>query len=230
MKFGILIFPGGYGDIDLRDVLQQHFKKEVVSIWHKDPGPFDVDILLIPGGFPCRESSSGFECFKESPSLNYLKDFAGQGKVIFGFGNGFQLLCEAGLLPGRLIKNISGRYICKHVFIKPDNGNKAITDQLNKGMPYRIPIATYNGNYKAADHELIQMRQKEQIIFRYCDYSGSITESVNYTGAVDNIAGVCNKERNVFGMIPQPERGFMDYSESSDGRKILESLMSYVRS
>jgi len=228
MKFGILIFPGGYGDIDLQHVLGHHFEKEVKLIWYKDEGPFNVDILLIPGGFPCRESSSGFDCFKESPALNYLTNFAEEGKIIIGFGNGFQLLCEAGLLPGRLNRNISGRYICKHVYIKPDNGTEIITYNLNNGEPYRIPIATYNGKYEASDSELIQMRQGQQITFRYCDYSGRITESVNDTGSIDNIAGVCNSERNVFGMIPQPERGFVDYSASSDGKKILESLMAFA--
>lgn len=227
MNFGILIFPGGYGDIDLRHVLEHYFKKEVKQIWYKDAGPFDVDILLIPGGFPCRESSSGFECFRESPALNYLKEFAEQGKILVGFGNGFQLLCEAELLPGNLKKNLAGKYICKHVFIKPDNGNEIITHKLNNGKPYRIPISTYNGNYVATETELVQMRQGQQIIFRYCDYSGRITESVNYTGSLDNIAGVCNKERNVYGMIPQPDRGFVDYSGFSDGRKILESLISH---
>ncbi len=226
MRFGILIFPGGYGDLDLRDVLEHHFNKEVQTIWHKDAGPFDVDILLIPGGFPCRESRSGFERFRESPALNYLTDFAAQGKIIIGFGNGFQFLCEAGLLPGKLNKNKSGKYICKPVYIKPDNDKGSLTQYLNNEKPYRIPIASYNGNYEAADHELIQMRQEHQIIFRYCDYSGRITESINYTGSVDNIAGICNREKNVVGMIPQPERGFMGYSGSSDGKKILESLMS----
>lgn len=229
MKYGILIFPGGYGDIDLLHVLEHHFEKEVKSIWYKDEGPFDVDILLIPGGFPCKDSSSGFECFRDSPALNYLTDFAEEGKIIVGFGNGFQLLCEAGLLPGRLNRNSSGRYICKHVFIKPDNGNEIITNRLNNGNPYSIPISTFNGNYEASDAELVQMRQGQQIVFRYCDHTGTITESVNYTGSVDNIAAVCNEKRNVYGMIPLPERGFVEYSTSSDGRKILESLISHFR-
>lgn len=226
MKFGILIFPGGHGDLDLRHVLKHHFNKEPESIWYKNTGPFDIDVLLISGGFPCRESSTGFDCFKDSPALNYLGEFADQGKYIIGFGNGFQLLCEAGLLPGKLNKNLTEKYICKHVFIKPDNDE--IMDHLSSERSYRVAIATYNGNFVASEQELVQMRQDQQIIFRYCDYSGRITESVNYTGSMDNIAGICNAGKNVFGMIPQPERSFVEYGGTSDGLRILELLMANI--
>ena len=228
MKFGILLFPGGHGDFDLRHVLESNFEGEVNTVWYKDEGPFEVDVLLIPGGFPCRESSSGFECFRKTPALNYLTEFADQGKLIIGFGNGFQLLCEAGLLPGRLQRNSSGKFISKPVFIKPDSDYRAISNHLNTGKAYRIPIATYNGRFDAPKSELVQMRQDQQIIFRYCDFSGRITESVNYTGSVDNIAGVCNTRKNVFGLIPQPEKGFIRSNGFSDGKDILESLMATV--
>lgn len=228
MKFGILIFPGGYGDQDLRRVLEHQFGKQVESIWYKNPGEFDVDVLLIPGGFPCNVGSSEYDCFRESPAMNSLIEFAGKGKLVIGFGNGFQVLCEAGLLPGKLTRNKHGKYICKHVFIKPDNDNGAITHHLNNEKPYRIPIATYNGNFEASEKELVRMRLEKQIIFRYCDFSGRITESVNYTGSVDNIAGVCNAEKNVFGMIPQPERSFIAPNGTSDGMVILESLIHYI--
>ncbi len=224
MKFGILLFPGGHGDFDLGYVLEHSFNVEVETIWYQDAGPFQVDVLLIPGGFPCRESSSGFECFRETPALNYLAEFADQGKLIIGFGNGFQLLCEAGLLPGKLQRNSSGKFISKPVFVKPDSAYKAI-DQLNTEKAYRIPIATYNGRFEAPEPELVQMRREQQIIFRYCDFAGRITESVNYTGSVDNIAGICNARKNVFGLIPQPERGIIGHKGFSDGKEVLKSLI-----
>lgn len=226
MKFGILLFPGGHGDCDLKYVLEHHLRVEVETIWYKDDGPFDVDALFIPGGFPCRESSSGFECFKKTPALDYLTKFADLGRLIIGFGNGFQLLCEAGLLPGKLNRNRSMKFIGKSVFIKPDSDYGSIANHLDPTKAYRIPIATYNGRYDASELELVQMRQEQQIIFRYCDLNGRITESINYTGSMDNIAGVCNQAKNVFGLIPQPERGFVQYYGFSDGKEILESLMA----
>lgn len=226
MKFGILLFPGGHGDSDLRHVLESNFNGEVETIWYKDEGPFQVDVLLIPGGFPCRESSTGFNCFRKTPALDYLTKFADQGNSIIGFGNGFQLLCEAGLLPGKLLRNSSGKFISKPVFIKPDSDYKVISNHLNTEKAYRIPIATYNGKFDAPEADLVKMRQEQQIIFRYCNFTGRITESVNYTGSVDNIAGICNSRKNVFGMIPQPERGFIPNNGFSDGKEILESLVT----
>ena len=124
--------------------------------------------------------------------------------------------------------NSSGKFISKPVFIKPDSHFRAASHQLNSEKPYRIPIATYNGRFEAAEPELVQMRQEQQIIFRYCDFTGRITESVNYTGSVDNIAGICNTGKNVFGLIPQPERGFSSSNGLSDGKEIMESLMAKV--
>lgn len=225
MKFGILLFPGGHGDYDLKYFLENYFNGEVETIWYMDGGPFKVDVLFIPGGFPCRESSSGFECFKETPALNYLKEFADQGKLIIGFGNGFQLLCEAGLLPGKLLRNKSGKFISKPVFVKPDSDLLANSNQLDAEKAYRIPITTYNGRFDASEADLVQVRLHKQIIFRYCDFDGRITESVNYTGSLDNIAGISNRSKNVFGLIPQPERGFMRSNGFSDGKEILKSMM-----
>ncbi len=228
MKCGILIFPGGHGDTELKHILSYYLGRHVEEIWYMDPGPFNVDVLFIPGGFPCKESREGSDCFRNSPALNSLADFAGQGRIIVGFGNGFRLLSEAGLLPGRLLHNAGNKFICRQLYIRADHQHTVITHLLENEKAYRVPIATYFGRYDASEKELIRMRQDEQIIFRYCDHNGRITESVNYTGSVDNIAGVCNKKKNVFGMIPQPERAVINGGNHADGRIILNSILQYA--
>lgn len=227
-KFSILVFPGAHGDNDLKVVLEDQFGKKAEMIWYKNASPFDTDILFIPGGFPCRGSQESSECMKDTIVLDQIRNFAEKGKLVCAFGNGFQLLCEAGLLPGSLEQNVSGRFICKSTFIKPDNDYLALTNQLQNDKAYQIPIATAFGRYNATEDLLREMRQDQQIIFRYCDHTGRISEAVNSTGSVDNIAGVCNKKKNVFGMIPLPERAVLGGGQRNDGRLIFESLISYL--
>jgi phosphoribosylformylglycinamidine synthase I len=228
MKIGILKYPGGHGEVELMHMLSGHFKKDVREIWYKETGPFDVDILFLGGGFPCSESNTGLTCLDDSSVLQYLSEFASQGKYIIGVGNGFQLLCDALLLPGKLVKNSSGRFICKQVFIKPENHNNVFTGGLELEKIFRIPIASNYGRYVADEAILMKMRQDEQILFRFCDYEGRITEAVNYTGSVDNIAMVCNSEKNVFGMIAQPERSIGEFLADTDGSNLLSSFLDKI--
>ena len=154
-----------------------------------------------------------------------MLDYVDRGKVLIGIGNGFRVLCETGLVPGTLRMNKNQRFICRQTFIKPDNDDTLITRKMSGESSYRIPIATGYGRYAAKEETLVLMRYREQILFRYCDEHSRISESINITGAVDNIAGVCNERKNVFGMIPQPERAVFADSGNTDGRTIFESLI-----
>lgn len=226
MTFGILIFPGAHGDKDLSRVLEEVYAKKVVPIWNHENSLKGIDVLLIPGGFPCKGSSNSSKCIQESAIIDTMIEYADRGKLLLGIGNGFRVLCETGLIPGTLRMNKSQRFICRHTYVKPDNHETAVTSGLSNDMAYRIPIATGYGRYSAKENVLVQMRLNEQILFRYCDEFGVISEAQNVTGAVDNIAGVCNEGRNVFGMIPQPERAVFSNGHKGDGRGVFESLIS----
>jgi phosphoribosylformylglycinamidine synthase len=161
--------------------------------------------------------------------MDYVINFANQGGFVFGVCNGFQILCEAGLLPGALLHNSNQKFICKNVFIKPDNNNTVITALLDKNKAYKIPIAHGEGRYYADEETLKGMRQNNQILFRYCDRNGIITEEANPNGTIDNIAGVCNEQKNVYGMMPHPERAADDELGNTDGTAIFESILSSAK-
>lgn len=228
MTFGILIFPGAHGDKDLTRVLELQYRKKVVHVWNRETNLGHIDVLLIPGGFPCKGSSQSSTCIKDSPVIDSMLEFADRGKILIGIGNGFRVLCETDLVPGTLKMNKTQRFICRNTYIKPDNDYTAVTSKLSNDLAYRIPIATGYGRYSAKEDTLVKMRLNEQILFRYCDEFAVISEEINVTGAVDNIAGVCNEKRNVFGMIPQPERAVFPYGFNTDGKAIFDSLMDYV--
>jgi phosphoribosylformylglycinamidine synthase len=154
-----------------------------------------------------------------------MLDHADRGKVLIGIGNGFRVLCETGLIPGSLRMNKSQRFICRNTFIKPDNNTTVLTRKLSSDLAYQIPVSTGYGRYAAKDEVLVEMRLNDQILFRYCDEFAVISEENNVTGSVDNIAGVCNRRRNVFGLIPQPERAVFSYGRNIDGRAIFESII-----
>ena len=228
MAIGILIFPGAHGDKELKRVLEGVYDQKVRYIWNSETDLGGIDVLFIPGGFPCKGSSVSSECIENSPVIDSMIDFTEKGKILVGIGNGFRVLCETGLLPGSLRMNRSQRFVCMNTYIKPDNDDTAVTHKLSNDEAYRIPIATGYGRYAAKEETLVQMRYREQILFRYCDETARISEGINVTGSVDNIAGVCNKRKNVFGMIPQPERAVFPHSGNSDGKVIFDSLMAYI--
>jgi len=228
MTFGILIFPGAHGDKELKRVLEGVYGKNVRTIWNKETDLGGIDVLFIPGGFPCKGASSSSKCFEESAVIDPMIDYAESGKILIGIGNGFRVLCETGLVPGSLRMNRNQRFICRNTFIKPDNNETVLTSKLSNDDAYQIPIATGYGRYAAKEETLVQMRHREQILFRYCDETGRISEGINVTGAVDNIAGVCNERKNVFGLIPQPERAVFAHGSNSDGKAIFDSLMEFI--
>jgi phosphoribosylformylglycinamidine synthase I len=228
MTFGILIFPGAHGDKELTRVLVEKYGRSVKTIWNHETDLKGIDVLFIPGGFPCKGSSNSSKCIKDSPVIDSMLDFVDRGKILIGIGNGFRVLCETGLVPGTVRMNKNQRFICRNTFIKPDNNYTAVTNKLSKDTAYQIPIATGYGRYTAKEETLVQMRHQEQILFRYCDENASISEEINITGAVDNIAGICNEKKNVFGMIPQPERAVFSFGRNTDGTAIFDSILEHV--
>lgn len=227
MTCGILIFPGAHGDKELYRVLTEKYGMKVRMVWNSETNLQGIDILFIPGGFPCKGSSSSSRCIQDSPVIDSMLEFVERGKILIGIGNGFRVLCETELIPGSLRMNRTQRFICRYTFIKPDNDDTLVTRKMSNDLAYRIPIATGYGRYTAREETLINMRFNEQILFRYCDENARISENNNITGAVDNIAGVCNERKNVFGMVPQPERAVLAQSGTTDGQHIFDSLMEY---
>jgi len=229
MKIGVLKYPGGHGERELIHVMEHHFNMDVREVWYREEAFPDINILFIGGGFPCSRGIPDRRCLDEFPVLRWMPAFSESGGIIVGLGNGFHLLCEAGLLPGELLMNHSEKFICRQVYIKPENHTSAITAGLEPDGVFRIPIATEYGKYAAPEDVLVKMRQEGQILFRFCNYEGRITESVNCTGSTDNIAAVCNSQKNIFGLIPQPERAVSEFRDEADGKMILSSFLEQLK-
>jgi phosphoribosylformylglycinamidine synthase len=203
-------------------------KKQVVSIWHKDTDLQNVDCIILPGGFSYGDYLRAGALARFSPVMNAIKQFAAEGKFVFGICNGFQILCEAGLLPGVLMRNRSLHFICKHVNLKVENQNTPFTSEVEPDKVLSIPIAHAEGNYTCDDATFHSLEENGQIVFRYCDENGDITDEANPNGARSNIAGICNQDRNVLGMMPHPERACEEMLGSNDGRDIFRSLANTI--
>lgn len=225
MKFGIVIFPGSNCDHDVYYVLNDILNQQVEYLWHKDPDLKNVDAIILPGGFSYGDYLRAGAIARFSPIMNEVFNFAEKGKFLFGICNGFQILCESKLLPGALLRNNSQRFICKNVYIKTENNDTVLTKHIPKGKPLKIPISHGEGNYYADQQTLKEMRINGQILFHYCDANGVVTCDANPNGSVDNIAGICNKRKNVFGMMPHPERAADDELMNTDGRIFFESII-----
>lgn len=230
MKFGVVIFPGSNCDQDMIYVLRNIMQQEVVELWHKDTDLQNVEAIVLPGGFSYGDYLRSGAIARYSPIMEKVIEFANEGGFVFGVCNGFQILCESGLLPGALLHNDNQKFICKNIYIVPDNNTNTITAVLDKQRPLKIPIAHGEGRYFAKKETLQEMRQNGQILFRYCDEHGDISSEANPNGSVENIAGVCNATKNVFGMMPHPERGADDELGNTDGRFIFESMISILAS
>ncbi len=228
MKFGVVIFPGSNCDKDMIYVLQNILEHEVVELWHKDHDLQGVDVVVLPGGFSYGDYLRSGALARFSPIMEQVIQFANSGGYVFGVCNGFQILCEAKLLPGALLHNNSQKFECKNTFILPDSKAAAPTAFLPRNRSLKVPIAHGEGRYYADKETLAQMRINNQILFRYCDENGSISEAVNPNGSIENIAGICNENMNVFGMMPHPERAADDELGNTDGRLIFESLIKYI--
>ena len=224
MKFGIIVFPGSNCDHDAYHVISKQVGQPVDFIWHRDTNLDSYDALIIPGGFSYGDYLRAGALARFSPVMESVKNFATTGRFVLGICNGFQILCEAGLLPGALIRNRDLHFICEHVLVRVETPNTPFTNEMTPKSVLRIPIAHAEGNYVCDDATLAELRQEDRIVFRYCDRSGSVTETANPNGSRDNIAGICNRSRNVLGLMPHPERACEDLLGSSDGRDIFRSL------
>jgi phosphoribosylformylglycinamidine synthase subunit PurQ / glutaminase len=225
MKFGVVIFPGSNCDRDLIETLAEVSGKPVEELWHKDTDLKGVDFVFIPGGFTYGDYLRTGAIAKLSPIMQSVKEHAAKGGYVMGICNGFQILCESGLLPGALLRNTNMQFICKNVFLKPENTHLIVTSKLDKNKAYKIPIAHGEGRYYADEDTLKRLEQNQQVMFRYCDENGVVDEASNPNGSLQNIAGICNEGKNVFGMMPHPERGSSDYLKNTDGRQVFESIL-----
>ena len=228
MKFGVLVFPGSNCDDDAVHVLGDVMGKDVVKIWHKEINLPDVDCLIVPGGFSYGDYLRCGAIARFSPIMPAVIEFANAGGFVYGICNGFQILCEAHLLPGALLRNANQKFICKNVFLKPMTNNSPLTADLDLTQPLKIPIAHAEGRYYADDATLQKLVANDQILFKYCDENCNFTEGSNPNGSLLDIAGICNEGRNVFGMMPHPERAAEAELGNTDGRLMLESLLGHV--
>jgi phosphoribosylformylglycinamidine synthase I len=228
MKFGIIQFPGSNCDLDKLWVLQEVFKQEARYIWHKDTDLGDLDCVVVPGGFSYGDYLRTGAIARFSPVMQAVADHAARGKLVIGICNGFQILCEAGLLPGALLRNRSLQFRCEHVFVRIETQKSPFTCASRKREVMRIPVAHGEGCYFADPATIAELKKNDQILFRYVDSRGRVVDTASPNGAVKNIAGICNKARNVCGMMPHPERASEDELGGSDGRIVWESILNHL--
>jgi phosphoribosylformylglycinamidine synthase len=227
-KFGVVVFPGSNCDEDMVYVLSEKMGQEVVKLWHKDHNLQGCDFIVLPGGFSYGDYLRSGAIARFSPIMQEVISFANKGGNVLGVCNGFQILAEAGLVPGALLHNDSRKFICKNVHIKASTLNSKITSGLSLDRALKIPIAHGEGKYFCDEDSLKKIQDNDQILFRYCDENGQITKESNPNGALDNIAGVCNAGRNVFGMMPHPERASDAELSNQDGLALFESMVSVL--
>jgi phosphoribosylformylglycinamidine synthase len=225
MKFGVVIFPGSNCDTDAWHALHDQVGAPVDYIWHQETDLTGYDCIILPGGFSYGDYLRTGAIARFSPVMNAVTDFAGKGGLVIGICNGFQILLEAGLLPGAMMRNVGQTFVCKYVNIRVETTDTAYTRAMEKGAVLRIPIAHGEGSYYADAKTLAALQRHDQIVFRYCTEDGKITQAANPNGSLRNIAGICNRERNVMGMMPHPERCTDALLGSSDGRLVWESLL-----
>ena len=225
MKFAVLQFPGSNCDQDCVHVLRNVMGHSARLLWHKDTSVGDSDAVIVPGGFSYGDYLRTGAIARFSPVMQAVQAFAAQGGLVLGICNGFQILCEAGLLPGALIRNRSLQFRCEQVHLQTATIDSAFTNRVPAGKLLRVPIAHGEGCYFADPETLAGMRSRGQVLWRYVDAQGAATEAANPNGSVDNIAGVCNEGRNVAGLMPHPERASEDVLGCSDGRLIFESII-----
>jgi phosphoribosylformylglycinamidine synthase I len=226
MKFGVVTFPGSNCDEDMVYVLQDLMGQQVERLWHKETSLKGVDFVVLPGGFSYGDYLRSGAIAKFSPIMDEVIAHANKGGYVMGICNGFQILTESGLLPGALLHNNNQKFICKNVYLKPTSESSAITRGL-EDKAYKIPIAHGEGRFFAPEEMLKGIEDNDQVIFRYCDENGSVVDEYNPNGAINNIAGITNAGKNVFGMMPHPERAADRHLGNVDGKEILESLLKY---
>ena len=228
MKFGVVVFPGSNCDHDMEHLLGTVMGHKVEMLWHKEHSLRNCDFIILPGGFSYGDYLRSGAIARFSPIMQEVTEFADNGGHILGICNGFQILTEAHMLPGALLHNSNRQLICKNIFIRAETDESLITSKFNIGQVIKVPIAHGEGSFYADAETLRNLDENNQVLFRYCDKEGNITEASNPNGAIENIAGICNKNRNIFGMMPHPERACSLALGNTDGRKVFNKLFLTV--
>jgi phosphoribosylformylglycinamidine synthase subunit PurQ / glutaminase len=226
MKFGVVVIPGSYCDHDCYYAIESVIKKPVEFIWHEQTSVAGFDAIILPGGFSYGDYLRTGALAKFSPVMNAIRDFAKRGGLVAGICNGFQVLTEAGLLPGALMRNVGMKYVCKYLHLRTESADTPFTNTLTKGQLLYIPIGHGDGNYYADAETLKRLESNRQVVFRYVDAKGEATKEANPNGSLNNIAGIVNEQRNVLGMMPHPDRSSESILGSADGKLIFESMVN----
>jgi phosphoribosylformylglycinamidine synthase len=225
MKFGVIIFPGSNCDHDAYHAISAVAGQPATFLWHESHDLQNCDAIILPGGFAYGDYLRTGAIARFAPVMESLRAFAARGGLVLGICNGFQILCEAGLLPGALMRNAGLKYVCKHVHVRVETTDTPFTHACQRGEVLRIPIGHMDGNYFCDPATLETLRREERVVFRYSTPQGEITAEANPNGSLDNIAGICNEGRNVLGMMPHPERASEALLGSTDGFRIIQSLV-----
>ncbi len=228
-RFGVVVFPGSNCDRDVHYVLSEIFHQDTRYIWHKDSSLGDVDVVILPGGFSYGDYLRCGAIARFSPVMKEVVRFAETGGVVVGICNGFQILLEAGLLPGATLKNKSLKFVCKYTYLRVENAQTRFTSACKEGEVLEVPVAHGEGNYIVDEDTLKRLEDQKQILFRYCNRSGSITEEANPNGSMANIAGLINEAGNVVGLMPHPERCSDEVLGHTDGKKFFQSILDSFR-
>ncbi len=226
MKFGVVTFPGSNCDFDTIHALKDVMGRPTVNLWHKDHDLQGVDGVILPGGFAYGDYLRSGAIARFSPLMLEVREFAGRGGLVLGICNGFQVLLELNLLPGAMIRNKNLKFLCRQVTLRVENAATRFSNKARKGQILNIPIAHFDGNYYAPPETLQEIEDNGQVVLRYCDEKGTLTEESNVNGSLHAIAGLMNKAGNVMGMMPHPERAAEPILGSTDGRMIFESLLA----
>ena len=227
MNFGVVIFPGSNCDRDIISCIERTIDQKVIELWHKDTDLQNCDVIFLPGGFSFGDYLRSGAIAKFSPIMEKVIEFGKNGGYIIGICNGFQILTESGLLPGTLLHNTSNKFICKNVFLKVNNSSTLVTNSYEKNI-IKIPIAHGEGRFFADENTMNNLKKNNQIIFKYCNSNGEVLDSSNPNGSLENIAGICNKEKNIFGMMPHPERAADVLLSNTGGVALFKSIMNYI--
>lgn len=230
MRFGVVQFPGSNCDFDTFHVMKNVMKQDTILLWHKDHDLRGVDCVVLPGGFSYGDYLRSGAIARFSPLMQEVRAFARKGGYVLGICNGFQILLELGLLPGAMLRNKDLKFLCRHVHVRVENDRTAFTREGRQEQVLRIPIAHFDGNYYAPPRTLAELERNRQVVFRYCDPAGRLTDEANVNGSLRSIAGIVNKGGNILGLMPHPERASESMLGSEDGRIVFDSLIKSLGS
>ncbi len=228
MKFGVVVFPGSNCDQDVIYVLEHILGQEVVRLWHKDHDLQGAEFIILPGGFSFGDYLRSGAIARFSPIMQEVIKFANNGGFVMGICNGFQILAEAHLVPGALLHNENRKFICRNTWLKPATSNSLLTHLIEPDRVLKIPVAHGEGQYFATEDTIKMLNDTDSVLFRYCDEGGNLSTESNLNGSIANIAGVCNAGRNVFGLMPHPERASDALLNNQDGLVIFESILGMI--